>query len=82
MSATLTLPIDVEIEGWLARKAEALGVNMEQVAIETLRRQARKPAINEVFADAQAEFTASGMTDEELGRLIEQALAEVRTVNP
>jgi hypothetical protein len=83
MGATImTLPIDTEIEGWLAKRAAAQGVNIEQVALETLRRQARKPSINEVFADVQAEFEASGMTDEELGQVIEQALAEVRVANP
>lgn len=83
MSATImTLPIDTEIAGWLAKKAAEQGVNIEQVAIETLRRQARKPSINEVFADVQAEFEASGMTDEELGQIIEQALAEVRASTP
>lgn len=83
MSATvMTLPIDSEIAGWLAKKAAVQGVNIEQVAIETLRRQARRPSINEVFADVQAEFEASGMTDEELGQVVEQALAEVRAGNP
>lgn len=83
MSATvMTLPIDSEIAGWLAKKAAVQGVNIEQVAVETLRRQARKPSIDEVFADVQAEFEASGMTDEELGQVIEQALAEVRVGNP
>lgn len=83
MSATImTLPIDTEIASWLAKKASEQGVNIEQVAIETLRRQARKPSINEVFADVQAEFEASGMMDEELGQVIEQALAEVRASNP
>ena len=63
MSATMmTLPIDSEIAGWLAKKAAVQGVNIEQVAVETLRQQARKPSINE----------------EELQQDIEQVLAEVR----
>src|SRR5690349_18497700 len=52
--ADMTLPIDTEIACWLAQKAAAQGVNIEQVAIETLRRQARKPSINDVFADVAA----------------------------
>lgn len=65
MSATvMTLPIDSEIAGWLAKKAAVQGVNIEQVAVETLRRQARKPSINE----------------EELQQDIEQTLAEVRGI--
>ena len=77
---TMTLPIDTEIADWLAKKAAVLGVNIEQVAVETLRRQARKPSINEVFADVQEEFVASGISEEELQQDIEQALAEVRGI--
>lgn len=81
MSATImTLPIDTEIAGWLAKKAAVQGVNIEQVAIETLRQQARKPSINEVFADVQEEFAASAISEEELQQDIEQALAEVRGI--
>ena len=43
-----------------------------------LTRAARKPTISEVFADVRAEFIASGMTEEELGDVIEGALSEVR----
>lgn len=79
MSATMmTLPIDSEVEGWLATQAAALGVNIEQVAVETLRRQARKSSINEVFADVQEEFVVSGISEKELQQDVEQALAEVR----
>ena len=78
MSATMTLPIDIEIESWLADNAAAQGVKAEQFAVEALRRLARRPSIDEVFAGVQAEFAASGMTDEELSQIIERALAEVR----
>lgn len=76
MSATITLPL--ELESLLAKKAATRGVNVEQFAIDILNRAARRPTISEVFADVRAEFVASGMTEEELGDLIEEALAEVR----
>lgn len=83
MSAIImTLPIDTELASWLAQKAAVQGINIEEVALETLRRQAGKPSINEIFAEVQAEFENSGMTDEELGQVIEQALIEVRAANP
>jgi hypothetical protein len=76
MSATITLP--VELESLLAKKAAARGVNVEEFAVDVLNRAARRPTISEVFADVRADFVASGMTEEELGQLIEQALSEVR----
>ncbi|HMV84254.1 MAG TPA: hypothetical protein PLD20_14635 [Blastocatellia bacterium] len=83
MSAiTMTLPIDTELASWLAQKAAVQGINIEEVALETLRRQAGKPSMNEIFAEVQAEFEAGGMTDEELGQVIEQALIEARAANP
>lgn len=76
MSATITLP--TELEHALARKAAAQGMDVEQFAVDALRHVAELPTISELFADVQAEFEASGMTDEELGQEIEAALAEVR----
>lgn len=77
MSATITLP--TELESLLAKKAAARGIDVEEFAVDVLDRAARRPTISEVFADVRAEFMASGMTEEELGQLIEQALSEVRT---
>ena len=77
MSPTMTLPIDVELQGLLAHKA-AQGINVEAFAVEAIKRAARRPTISEVFADVRADFVASGITEEELQQDIEQALAEVR----
>lgn len=76
MSATITLP--VELESKLAKRAAVEGVGVEQFAIDALRRVADMPTISEMFADVRADFVASGRTDEELQQDIEQALAEVR----
>lgn len=80
MSATITLPIeiDTELEGLLARKAALEGVTVREFAVRTLRQAVKRPTISEVFADVRAEFEASGMTEEELQKDIELALAEVR----
>lgn len=83
MSATImTLPIDTELESWLTKNAAAQGIKAEQFAVEALRRLARRPSIDEVFADVQAEFEASGLSNEDLQQVIEQALAEVRSKEP
>ena len=69
MSATITLP--VELESLLAKKAAARGVNVEQFAIDTLRRVAERPTISELLVDDRAEFAANGRTEEELQPNIE-----------
>ncbi len=81
MNGTITLPIDAELAGWLTTGAATRGVRVEEFAVDTLRRVAKKPTINEVFADVQADFKASGMTEDELGDLLEKAVAEVRASN-
>jgi hypothetical protein len=78
MSPTITLPIDLELQGLLAKKAAEVGVQVETFAVDALRRVVQMPTISEIFADVGAEFEASGMTDEELRQEIEEALAEVR----
>lgn len=81
MNGTITLPIDAELAGWLTTGAATRGIKVEEFALDTLRRVAGKPTINEVFADVQADFKASGMTEDELGDLLQQAVAEVRANN-
>ena len=76
MSATITLP--VELERLLAKKAAVEGVNVEQFALDALRRVAEMPTIGELFVEVNAAFEASGRTDEELQHDREHALAEVR----
>lgn len=78
-ATTVTLPIDTELETWLTQNAAAQGIKLEQFAVDALRRLARRPSIDEVFAEVQAEFAASGMSDEDLQQVIEHALAEVRS---
>ena len=74
MNGTITLPIDAELAGWLSTGAATRGVRVEEFAVDTLRRVAKKPTINEVFADVQADFKASGMTEDELGDLLARKL--------
>jgi hypothetical protein len=73
MSATITLP--VELEGKLAKKAAVEGVNVEQFAIDALRRVAEMPSISELLVDDRAEFAANGRTGEKLQQDTENASA-------
>lgn len=82
MSATITLPIDLELQGLLAKRAAEAGVQVEAFAVDALKRVVQMPTINEIFADVAAEFEASGKTDDELRQEIETALAEVRAERP
>jgi hypothetical protein len=77
MNTVLTVSIDTETQNLLIKRAAAQGISVEQYAIESLRKMARKQTFEEMFADVHAEFEASGMTDEELGELIKQARAEI-----
>ncbi|MDX2041726.1 MAG: hypothetical protein SF097_10765 [Acidobacteriota bacterium] len=52
MSATIILP--AELESLLGRKAAIEGINVEQFALNTLRRAAELPTISELFSEAGA----------------------------
>ncbi len=78
MESVMTLPMDMELKTLLTKKATAEGVEVEQYAVEALRRVAELPTISELFTDVGAAFVASGRTDEELRSDIEFALAELR----
>lgn len=45
MSLTMTLPVDTELQGLLAKNAAAQGVKVEQFAVDVLARAVRKPTI-------------------------------------
>jgi hypothetical protein len=59
MGMTITLPLDAELAGLLAKQAAIQGVNVEQFALEALRRVAERPASDEFLAEARAESEAS-----------------------
>ena len=45
MSVTMTLPVDTELQGLLAKKAAAQGIKVEQFAADVLARAVQKPTI-------------------------------------
>lgn len=56
MSITITLPLDTELAGRLTQEAAKQGVNLEELALDALRRVAAMPTRNELFANANDEL--------------------------
>ncbi len=75
---TLTIPISPEAEAKLIAKAAAAGVDVTTFAAQTLERAASKPTLEEILAPLRKEFEQSGMTEDELTDLLEQAKHEAR----
>ena len=76
MSTTITLPPDLEAK--LAGRASSSGKAIEGFALEALERIAELPTIRELFADVRGQIQESGISDEELGAKIDDAIDEVR----
>jgi hypothetical protein len=51
---------------------------VEEYTLSVLRKVAEMPTFRELFADVQADIKARGITDEEIERDINAAVAEVR----
>jgi hypothetical protein len=76
---TLTVSISTKAEVELKAKAAAAGVDLETFAAQQLERLATVTrSVRELSGDAYEEFRASGMTDEQLGDLLEDAKHELR----
>ncbi len=74
----LSIPITPDTEAKLRAQAAVVGVDVETFAARTLERVASRPPLDELLAPLRAEFDASGMTDEQLADLLEQAKHEMR----
>jgi hypothetical protein len=82
---TLTLHLPPEIEKQLQERATQAGQSVEGLALDLIE-QALRPngatghagkTVAEIFAPVRDEFRRSGMTEEELSSLIEEARNEV-----
>ena len=68
---TITIDLPSEVETALQKKAAADGKNIQTYILETLKTQALKPSLDEILAPIRKNFADSGMTEEELDKLIE-----------
>jgi hypothetical protein len=75
----LQLPISPDVEAKLRAKAAAAGVDLDTYVARTLEMEAQRPAIDAVLAPVRAGFEASGMTEDELTDLLEEAKHELRS---
>ena len=75
---TLTLELPDEEQQLLAQKASAAGLDVKTYVERIVRVVAARPPIEEVLRPIREAFQASGMTDEQLGELLEKAKHEMR----
>ncbi|HZZ44008.1 MAG TPA: hypothetical protein VFE58_13820 [Tepidisphaeraceae bacterium] len=77
MTLTLNLPHDDEQR--LAQKAHAAGVDVQTFVERIVHAAATRPLIDDILRPIRDAFHASGMTDEELGDVLENAKHQMRT---
>jgi len=76
---TLSVPVSPKAEARLRERAAAAGIDIETFAARELERLAARPrSLAEISGPLYQEFLASGMTDDQLGDLLEQAKHETR----
>lgn len=75
---TLHISISPEAEAKLRVRAAAGGQPLEQMAARLLEEAVQSPRLDEVLSTVQREFDMSGMTDAELGELLENAKHDLR----
>ena len=70
---TLTVPLSPETEAKLVAKTKAMGVDLGTYAARLLERSVSARAmLEEISGEAGEAFKKSGMTEEELGELLER----------
>jgi hypothetical protein len=76
---TLAVSISEQTEAALRAKASAAGVDVATYAARELDRSVAPPrSLQEISGPVYEEFLASGMTDDELGDLLEDAKHAMR----
>lgn len=75
----LQIPISPETEAFLARRAAACGQDLSSYVARLVNHFAEPPTpLEELSGPIYQRFLESGMTDDELGELLEQAKHEMR----
>ncbi len=65
------IPVPPQLLLQLEERASAQGVDVATLAARALRREANLPKLDDILKPVRDAFAASGMTDEELGELLE-----------
>ena len=74
----LSIPLTPEVEAKLRAQAQRIGVDVQTLATRTLERLALRSPLDDVLAPLRAEFDATGMTDDALSDLLEDAKHDMR----
>jgi hypothetical protein len=75
----LTVSISPEVEARLVEKARAAGVDLSTYVAALIEQTTRAPLlIEQIAGDAAEQFTRSGITDDEVGDILERAKHEMR----
>ncbi len=75
----LTLQIPPDAEARLAEKARSAGMDMPSYAQQILVTEARRPTLREISGPIGEAFAASGMSEDELSDLLEEAKHKMRS---
>ena len=73
---TLRVPVPDEIMDTLRERASKAGCEAEQFASDLLVQSLRKPSLDELLAPFRREIEESGLTEDDLDALVEQAREE------
>ncbi len=79
---TLEISLTPEAESRLRERAAAAGKQPAELARAIVERDVRRPTLEEISGPIYQEFLKSGMTDEQLGDLLEDAKHAMRAENP
>lgn len=75
---TLEISLTPEAETRLIARAAAAGKQPAELARAIVERDVRRPTLEEISGSAYEEFLKSGMTDDELGEMLEAAKHAMR----
>ena len=75
---TLSISLDPDVETKLLARAAAIGQAPDVYASRVLTEVVQRATIDEILAPVRAEFARSGMTEDELSDLLEEARYEAR----
>ena len=75
---TLTLNLAERDAQRLAEKAQAAGVDVQTYVERIVRAAATSPPLDEALRPVRDAFHASGMSEDQLGELLEEAKHEMR----
>ncbi len=83
MNVTMTLRITLteEAQARLRSRAAAAGKDPAKLAGDIVERDLRRPTLEEISGSVYQEFLKSGMTDDELGDMLEDIKHAMRAAN-